>query len=90
MLRVTAERWFSRPKADVLISYHDRSRHSGCIYKKAGFKKDGLTRADTRRGTWATRAGRTQATSSELPSKRRWRLDGADVRAAIERRAQGH
>lgn len=87
VLRVAAELWSVRPRSEVLISYHDRTRHSGCIYKKAGFRKDGVTRAGTRRGTWSSRAGREQATSSEAPSKRRWRLDAADVRAGIVRRA---
>lgn len=87
MLRVAAELWFGRPRAAVFISYHDRTRHSGCIYKKAGFRKDGVTQAGTRRGTWASRAGREQAASSEVPSKRRWRLDAADVRAGIAARA---
>lgn len=86
VLRVAAEIWFGRPRAEVLISYHDRSRHSGCIYRKAGFRKDGVTRAGTRRGSWSSRPGREQAASSEVPSKRRWRLDAAGVRAAVAAR----
>jgi hypothetical protein len=75
MLRVVIDRWFARPTAETLISYHDRSRHSGCIYKKAGMRKDGVTRPGTRRGSWGSRPGREQGVSSEEPSKRRWRID---------------
>src|SRR5690349_1208454 len=34
----------------VLIAYHDRTRHSGCIYKKAGFKKWGVVKAAKGKG----------------------------------------
>lgn len=57
-----------------LIAYHDRSMHTGCIYKKAGFRKDGATKDGTSRGDWATRPGREQAASSQGTPKRRWRL----------------
>lgn len=88
VLRCVAEHWFSRARTDKIISYHDRSRHSGCIYRKAGFRKDGVTRAGTRRGTWKSRPGREQAASSEVASKRRWRLDGDEVRSALWMRSQ--
>ena len=57
----------------TVISYHDRTRHTGCIYRKAGMRKDGAT-VPTKGGAWGTRANRKSAT---LPptSKRRWRLD---------------
>lgn len=83
MMRVAAELWSKRPTSEALISYHDRTRHSGCIYKKAGFRKDGVTRPGTRRGSWSSRPGREQGASSEMPSKRRWRLDAVDVRAGV-------
>lgn len=78
-LRVAFECWFQRDGAVAAITYHDRTRHTGCIYKKAGMRKDGVTRAGTRRGTWSSRPGREQAASSEEPSKRRWRIARADV-----------
>jgi len=88
VLRVTAELFAKRPRADHLISYHDRSLHTGCIYKKAGFRKDGVSRAGTRRGSWGTRPNREQAMSSEETSKRRWRLDVTDVLAGLSERAR--
>ena len=59
-------------KMVALIAYHDRTRHSGCIYKKAGFRRDGVTNPSL--NGWASRPGRK---SGELPAtpKRRWRLD---------------
>jgi len=75
------------PRSVAVISYHDRTRHTGCIYRKAGFRKDGVTRPGTRRGSWSTRGGREQAASSELESKRRWRIDLGEVRQAIAGRA---
>lgn len=86
VLMVAAEVWARRPDADRMITYHDRTRHSGCIYKKAGFVKDGFTRKGTRRGSWGTRPGREQGVSSETNNKRRWRLLAADVRAAVAAR----
>lgn len=91
VLRVAVEtfaRWVSprRRMADAMITYHDRSRHSGCIYRKAGFRKNGTTRAGTRRGSWGTRPDREQAVSSEEPNKRRWRIDLEVVRRAIAER----
>ncbi len=56
----------------TLIAYHDRTRHTGCIYRKAGFRKDGTT--DPQLGGWATRPRRTSATYEATP-KRRWRMD---------------
>lgn len=57
----------------ALISYHDRTRHSGCIYKKAGFKKAGIVNSPPQ--GWATRARSQSAIHAAAPSKRRWRLD---------------
>lgn len=56
-----------------LIAYHDRTRHTGCIYRKAGFRKDGSTTPSAGLA-WGSRSGRV---SADLPatSKRRWRLD---------------
>lgn len=56
-----------------LISYHDRTRHTGCIYKKAGFKKDGKSGGGKSRG-WGSRPGRESAKQEQTP-KRRWRKD---------------
>ena len=36
-----------------LISYHDRTRHTGCIYKKAGMRKECTT--DPGRTNWGNR-----------------------------------
>jgi hypothetical protein len=56
----------------VLISYHDRSRHTGCIYRKAGFRRDGTVSA--RPEGWGNRESRASA-EHPVSSKRRWRLD---------------
>lgn len=56
----------------ALIAYHDRTRHTGCIYRKAGFRRDGVSR-HVGRG-WATRPGRKSG-EYEQTAKRRWRLD---------------
>lgn len=57
----------------ALIAYHDRTRHTGCVYRKAGFRKNGTT--DQRcPGTWATRTRPASADVGSTP-KRRWRLD---------------
>lgn len=82
-LRVAVELWCGRQRSEAMISYHDRSRHSGCIYKKSGFRRNGVTRPGTRRGTWGSRPGREQGASSEAASKRRWKIDCADVRIAL-------
>lgn len=57
----------------ALIAYHDRNRHTGCIYRKAGFRKDGATTPPTGSG-WASRSGRRGQEQQATP-KRRWRLD---------------
>jgi hypothetical protein len=54
-----------------LIAYHDRTRHTGCIYRKAGFRRDGGTAAKP--GAWGSRGGRASATY-EAAAKRRWTL----------------
>jgi hypothetical protein len=54
----------------ALIAYHDRARHTGCIYRKAGFKKDG----ETFGGQWGNRPGREQSARPKPEPKRRWRL----------------
>lgn len=56
-----------------LIAYHDRTRHTGCIYRKAGFKKDGKTAPASGDG-WGSRGGRKSAQYEATP-KRRWALD---------------
>jgi hypothetical protein len=55
----------------ALISYHDRTRHTGCIYRKAGFRKDGKTAPPWGAG-WGSRAGR--GTEAQVAPKQRWRL----------------
>ena len=52
-----------------IIAYHDRARHSGCIYRKAGMHKAG--RVTARPIGWASRDGRKATASS---SKRRWSI----------------
>ncbi len=54
-----------------LIAYHDRTRHTGCIYRKAGFRKDGTV--EPREVGWGSRDGRVSAGYAPAP-KRRWRL----------------
>lgn len=56
----------------ALIAYHDRTRHSGCIYRKAGFRKDG--RVSPRPVGWASRSNRPSGEYQPAP-KRRWRLE---------------
>lgn len=54
-----------------VISYHDRSRHTGCIYKKAGFKRDWVT--DSTKGTgWQSRGNVIPTVKTK---KRRWAMD---------------
>tara|TARA_R100000700_G_scaffold37055_1_gene46891 strand:- start:43 stop:342 length:300 start_codon:yes stop_codon:yes gene_type:complete len=55
----------------ALIAYHDRSIHSGCIYRKSGFKKDG-TSCPSGKG-WGSRTQRKSAQYTTT-KKRRWRL----------------
>ena len=58
-----------------LIAYHDRTKHTGCIYRKAGFRKDGVSQHV---GVgWGNRPGRVSAALENTP-KRRWRLLLAD------------
>lgn len=56
---------------DSLIAYHDRTRHSGCIYRKAGFRRDGGHIA--RVGGWGNRPNREQSAVAGETPKRRWR-----------------
>nr|AKH47311.1 hypothetical protein [uncultured marine virus] len=72
VLRYAAELGRARGLS-CLISYHDRTRHTGCIYRKAGFKKWGTTAAKAG-AAWGSRSGRAAATYKATP-KRRWRLD---------------
>ena len=72
VLRASGEA-FKANGGRVLISYHDRTRHTGCIYRKAGFRRDGIVKPRTSSG-WASRAGRKAVASQGTP-KRRWRLD---------------
>jgi len=57
-----------------LIAYHDRTRHTGCIYKKAGFRKDGATSPRTGSAGWASR-DRPKSASAGATPKRRWAID---------------
>ena len=57
-----------------LIAYHDRTRHKGCIYRKAGFRKDGTTTPSPNSIGWASRPRPNSAHAGDTP-KRRWRLD---------------
>jgi GNAT superfamily N-acetyltransferase len=73
LLRSAASYARSRRKPmRVLIAYHDRTRHTGCIYRKAGFRRDGVVTA--RPVGWGNRSERTSASYDATP-KRRWRLD---------------
>lgn len=56
----------------ALIAYHDRTRHTGCVYRKAGFRKDGVVRPKPH--AWGSRSGRRSAQLAGT-TKRRWRLD---------------
>lgn len=55
-----------------VIAYHDRSRHTGSIYRKAGFRRDGVTAPKP--GAWASRPGRLSGGYEATP-KRRWAFD---------------
>ena len=59
----------------ALIAYHDRTRHTGCIYRKAGFRKDGTTQPREGAAGWSSRPGREQSAAAGQTPKRRWRLD---------------
>lgn len=54
-----------------LIAYHDRTRHTGCIYRKAGFRKDGTTTPSAT--GWASR-DRPKSADAGSTSKRRWSI----------------
>src|SRR5690606_27798601 len=60
-----------------LIAYHDRTRHTGCIYRKAGFRRAGATRPKrTEASGWGSRAGRAaSAVSASSTPKRLWALE---------------
>jgi hypothetical protein len=62
-----------RRRIATVISYHDRTRHTGCIYRKAGMRKDGAT-TPTQGAAWGSRANRKSAALPPTP-KRRWRID---------------
>ena len=55
-----------------LISYHDRTKHTGCIYRKAGFKKDGITKPS--KTGWSSRC-RPKSEGVGSTSKRRWKME---------------
>jgi hypothetical protein len=57
----------------VLIAYHDRTRHTGCIYRKAGFRRDG-GHLGTSHG-WATSRKRPASEVAGSTPKRRWRRE---------------
>ena len=59
----------------ALIAYHDRTRHTGCIYRKAGFKKDGKTSGRPRWSKSRSDASSRQSAEQPSTSKRRWRLN---------------
>lgn len=69
-----------RRGARWLIAYHDRKRHSGCIYRKAGFRRWPVKGTHTSSAGWGSREGRVSA-SYEATPKRRWRLDLATLPA---------
>lgn len=56
-----------------LIAYHDRTRHTGCIYKKAGFRKDGVTKPKPGSAGWGSRP-RPKSADAGTTSKRRWTI----------------
>jgi len=69
MIRFAFERAHKRGVKTV-ISYHDRTRHTGCIYRKAGMRKDGVTKPSGK--GWGSRTGRAE---TQRTPKRRWRID---------------
>jgi antitoxin (DNA-binding transcriptional repressor) of toxin-antitoxin stability system len=71
---------------ESLIAYHDRTRHTGCIYKKAGFRRDGVSMPNAT--GWGTR---NRPKSGALPAtpKRRWRLSCSAAVIAKVREAAG-
>lgn len=62
----------NRGKIETVIAYHDRTRHTGCIYRKAGFRKDVSERV---RGGWDSRPNRERSAAAGKAPKRRWRFD---------------
>jgi len=54
------------------IAKHDRTLHSGTIYRKAGMRKDGKVSSPA--GGWNSRGGRKSG-KLEPTSKQRWRID---------------
>jgi len=71
----------ARRGAIVGIAYHDRTRHSGCCYRKAGMNKSG-TVCPSRRG-WGSRPGRRSSHQPPTP-KRRWSIDLTALGANLE------
>lgn len=71
LIRIAAE-YAERRGVRVLIAYHDRTRHSGCIYRKAGMRKDGGH--DGRSSGWGSR-DRPRSEAVGVAPKRRWRID---------------
>lgn len=63
----------ARQRPQTIIAYHDRSRHTGCIYRKAGMRKAGRANAKGH-SSWGSRDGRKSADYLATP-KRRWRID---------------
>lgn len=77
VLRTVIDECERRGRVKQVISYHDRTRHTGCIYRKAGFRRDGVT---TPSGAgWASRA-RPASGAYEATPKRRWRYDLTNAR----------
>lgn len=58
-----------------IIAYHDRTRHTGCIYRKAGFRKDGAYEGRKSANGWDYRPGRESGMAAQDTPKRRWSLD---------------
>lgn len=71
VLRLAIEAMRARG-AKRVIAYHDRSRHTGCVYRKAGFRRDGTSEGPE--GGWGSRPGRKSATLPRT-KKRRWAVD---------------
>lgn len=57
-----------------VIAYHDRTRHSGCIYRKAGMRKERKTEARTTSG-WETRGRKASTVAAGQTPKTRWSID---------------
>lgn len=79
-----------------LYAYHDRTRHSGCIYRKAGFSLDKRMKARGGKG-WASRSGREKSGEAGKTPKTRWvvhlenygRFAGNEIKARDERDIDG-